>query len=71
MAYSIQLALVNDRSGLIVMTVLFCLISITAVGLRFYSRRLTRLGLGADDWLALTAMVSFAVLFRSVGRMIF
>jgi hypothetical protein len=49
----------NDRNGIIAMTVLFTVIVIVAVSLRFYARQITRSGFGWDDWTALTALVSF------------
>ncbi|KAI0907487.1 hypothetical protein F4823DRAFT_602886 [Ustulina deusta] len=47
----------NDRNGIIVMTVLFTILIITAVSLRFYSRHITRAGYGWDDWTALAALL--------------
>lgn len=49
---------VNDRNGVIVMTVLFIILTITVVTLRFYTRHITRAGYGLDDWLAVAALVS-------------
>ncbi|KAL4794453.1 hypothetical protein BDV19DRAFT_390290 [Aspergillus venezuelensis] len=57
MAYHRALPHVNDRPGLIVMTAFFFLTSILAVALRLYSRRISRLSLGADDWFALISFV--------------
>jgi hypothetical protein len=57
MAYSVSLAKVNDRVGLIVTASLFTVIAISAVAIRFYSRRLKRAVPGPDDWLALVALV--------------
>ncbi|KAI1114928.1 hypothetical protein F5Y14DRAFT_461024 [Nemania sp. NC0429] len=57
MKYSVSLAHVNDRIGLIVMASIFTIIIIMAVVLRFYSRRLSRARLGPEDWLALSALV--------------
>lgn len=39
------------------MASLFSVITILSVTLRFYVRRLTRVGLGVDDWLAFAASV--------------
>ncbi|KAI1504896.1 hypothetical protein F5X99DRAFT_330466 [Biscogniauxia marginata] len=57
MAYSARLELVDDREGLIVMASIFCLLNTLSVVFRFYARRLTRAGLGADDWLALVGLI--------------
>ncbi|TGJ80466.1 hypothetical protein E0Z10_g8296 [Xylaria hypoxylon] len=46
----------NDRNGIIFMTVLFTVIVIAVVALRFYARRITRAGYGWDDWTALAAL---------------
>ncbi|KAL3478697.1 hypothetical protein BJX99DRAFT_256347 [Aspergillus californicus] len=56
MAYHRALPQVNDRPGLIVMTSIFFLTAILAVSVRFYSRRLSRLTLGPDDWFALASL---------------
>ncbi|KAJ5173917.1 uncharacterized protein N7500_001848 [Penicillium coprophilum] len=56
MAYHRALPLVNDRLGLIVMTSIFFLTGIFAVVLRFYSRRLTKIPPGPDDWFALSSL---------------
>ncbi|KAF2963518.1 hypothetical protein GQX73_g10049 [Xylaria multiplex] len=47
----------NDRNGILVMTVLFTIIIIAVVVLRFYARHITRAGYGADDWTALAALL--------------
>ncbi|KAH7324810.1 hypothetical protein B0I35DRAFT_476023 [Stachybotrys elegans] len=52
-----RLALVSDRTGLIIMTVIFTLLIITCVFLRFRARNITKAGLQVDDWLALVALV--------------
>ncbi|KAI1342873.1 hypothetical protein F5Y15DRAFT_271074 [Xylariaceae sp. FL0016] len=57
MGYSVHLAQVNDRVGLCVMTIIFTLMGVLAIVFRFYARRLTRMYLGADDWLALVSFV--------------
>ncbi|KAI0546955.1 hypothetical protein F4679DRAFT_555922 [Xylaria curta] len=57
MGYSVSLAKVNDRAGLITMASLFTVIIITAVAARFHSRRLTRANVGPEDWLALIALI--------------
>ncbi|KAI1384571.1 uncharacterized protein F4822DRAFT_367163 [Hypoxylon trugodes] len=57
MAYTARLHQANDRIGLIVMASFFCVLTIVAVVARFYSRRLCRAGLSADDWLALASLV--------------
>lgn len=58
MAYSMPLKHANNRTGLIVMASIYSLLIITAVAFRFYARRLVRVGLGTDDWLALGGLVS-------------
>ncbi|KAL4927487.1 uncharacterized protein BDV17DRAFT_292487 [Aspergillus undulatus] len=57
MAYHRALPHVNDRPGLMVMTGFFFATAILAVVLRLYSRRISRLELGADDWFALVSFV--------------
>jgi hypothetical protein len=57
MAYHRTLVHVNDRPGLIFMTSIFIVIGTLSVILRFYSRRLTKLPLGPDDWFALSSLV--------------
>ncbi|KAL4766806.1 hypothetical protein BDW60DRAFT_212591 [Aspergillus nidulans var. acristatus] len=57
MAYHRALPHINDRSGLIAMTSIFFLTAISVVSLRFYSRRLTKLPVGLDDWFALASLV--------------
>ncbi|KAJ5205566.1 hypothetical protein N7472_002014 [Penicillium cf. griseofulvum] len=57
MAYHRTLPHANDRSGLIIMTSIFFLTGIFAVLLRFYSRRLTKVPLGPDDWFALSSLL--------------
>ncbi|CDM37566.1 hypothetical protein DTO013E5_7646 [Penicillium roqueforti] len=56
MEYHRALLHVNDRTGLIVMTSIFFLTGIFAVSLRFYSRRLSKVPLGLDDWFALSSL---------------
>lgn len=58
MVYSVHLEQINDRSGLIRMASLFAFITIVSISLRVYVRRLTKVGFGVDDWLALSALVS-------------
>ncbi|KAI0469384.1 hypothetical protein F4859DRAFT_487987 [Xylaria cf. heliscus] len=53
---------VNDRIGIIVMTVLFTILIISVVVLRFYARHLTKAGHGPDDWLAVAALFFTLVL---------
>ncbi|OTA98111.1 hypothetical protein M426DRAFT_28773 [Hypoxylon sp. CI-4A] len=62
MTFSVRLTHVNDRVGLIVMASFFCVITIAVVCARFYARRLSRTGLGADDWLALAALITILAL---------
>lgn len=57
MAYHRALVHVNDRPGLIFMTSIFFVIGIFAVLLRFYSRRLSKVRPGPDDWFALVSLV--------------
>jgi hypothetical protein len=57
MGYHRTLAQVDNTPGLIFMAAAFCVTTIASVALRFYARRLTRLGYGADDWLSLASMV--------------
>ncbi len=52
------LALVNDRVGLIIMTVIFSILVILSTIFRFRARNLTKAGLKIDDWLAVIALVS-------------
>lgn len=61
MGYHKHLAQVNDRVGLIIMASVFTVAIITVVFLRFWARRLLKLRYGADDWLALTALVCFCL----------
>ncbi|KAI0854094.1 hypothetical protein F5Y00DRAFT_256594 [Daldinia vernicosa] len=46
----------KNRTGLIFMASFFCLMTTIIVLSRVYARRLTRVGLGVDDWLALVAL---------------
>ena len=39
--------------------VVFTVLSISAVGLRFVSKRITRATIGVDDWLLLVALLIF------------
>ncbi|KAI1308846.1 hypothetical protein F5Y03DRAFT_349424 [Xylaria venustula] len=55
--YSVHLALVNDRIGLIVMTAIFSLLIVLVTAGRFYARWLSRVDLAIDDWLALVSLV--------------
>lgn len=64
--YSAHLAQVDDRPGLIITAAIFCVMTISALALRFYARRVTGAGLGADDWLALTALVTSSPPAQSV-----
>ncbi|KAJ0418860.1 hypothetical protein BJY00DRAFT_314538 [Aspergillus carlsbadensis] len=65
MAYHRALAHVNDRPGLIVMTSIFFVTAIAAVSMRFYSRRLSKLAFGADDWFALASLL-FVLLLNGI-----
>lgn len=56
MGYSF--APVDDRNGLIVMSVIFSITSTTAVVLRFCARRFKDLRFQADDWLIATSLAS-------------
>ena len=47
---------VNERSVLAV-GVIFIILSVAAVGARFYVRLQMKNGLGIDDWLCITALV--------------
>jgi len=47
------------------MTSIFFLTGIISVVLRFYSRRLTKVSLGADDWFALSSLVCPSPLIQS------
>ncbi|OTB14125.1 hypothetical protein K445DRAFT_23906 [Daldinia sp. EC12] len=47
----------ENRSGLIFMTSFFCCVVIATVFLRFHAKRLARVGIGIDDWLALAALI--------------
>lgn len=53
-----RLALVDDRVGLIIMTVIFKVTVTLSVLFRFKARNLTKAYFATDDWLALTALVS-------------
>ncbi|CAI7590130.1 unnamed protein product [Penicillium glandicola] len=62
MAYHRALSHANNHHGLIVMTSIFFLTAIFVVSLRFYSRRLSKLPLGPDDWFALASLLFVLVL---------
>lgn len=47
---------VNERSVLAV-EIVFIILSVAAVGARFYIRLQMKPGLGLDDWLCMTALV--------------
>ncbi|KAK5635985.1 hypothetical protein RRF57_011698 [Xylaria bambusicola] len=51
------LALVSDRVGLIIMAVIFSILVITAVILRFSARNVTKAGLRIDDWFAVVSLI--------------
>ncbi|KAI0186892.1 hypothetical protein EV127DRAFT_472344 [Xylaria flabelliformis] len=55
--FSQSMRQVNDRVGLIVASSFLSFLVILVTVSRFYARRLTRLGLGVDDWLALVSLV--------------
>ena len=48
----------NKVANIITCGVLMGLIAITAVALRFLSRRIARTKIGADDWCIVTGLVS-------------
>ncbi|KAI0872895.1 hypothetical protein GGS24DRAFT_518089 [Hypoxylon argillaceum] len=52
-----KLPLVSDRTGLIVMTVIFTIIIITSFILRIKARKITKAGLQADDRVAFVALI--------------
>ena len=45
--------------SMIAVAILFSILAIVSVLLRFYMRRTQNVSLGADDWLILPAMVSY------------
>ena len=45
-------------AAVIVVSVLFPVLGIATVFLRFYTRRTQKIGLGVDDWLILPALVT-------------
>ncbi|KAK6953910.1 hypothetical protein Daesc_003872 [Daldinia eschscholtzii] len=47
----------ENRSGLIFMTSFFCCVVTATVFLRFHAKRLARVGISIDDWLALAALI--------------
>ena len=48
----------DDRSGLVIFCVVFCLvIATTMVGLRIWTRAVIIKKMGPDDWAAITALV--------------
>ena len=50
----------NTHGAAIIGTgVVFTVLTITAVGLRFVSKRITRATVGIDDWLLLAALLIF------------
>ncbi|KAI0860534.1 hypothetical protein F4860DRAFT_197455 [Xylaria cubensis] len=55
--FSQSLRQVNDRVGLIVASSFLSFLAILVTVSRFYARRLTRLDLGMDDWLALVSLI--------------
>ena len=57
MAMDWSLAHVNDRTGLIIMCVIFSISSTAVVVLRFWSRRFKKLRWQADDWTMVVALV--------------
>ncbi|KAK2589608.1 hypothetical protein QQS21_012717 [Conoideocrella luteorostrata] len=52
-----RLALVSDRVGLIIMTVILCVLVILSLYCRLKARKLTTAGLEIDDWLAVVSLV--------------
>ena len=47
-----------NRGSALAIGIIFIILGFSAVGARFYVRRRQRMGLGADDWLCLPALVS-------------
>ncbi|GAT21017.1 hypothetical protein RIB2604_00900370 [Aspergillus luchuensis] len=54
-----------SSTALLAVTSVFTVTSLSAVALRFYARRLARLDLLADDWLALAALICTLVYNRT------
>ena len=48
----------SDSNGSIFMGVAFCITAIVITGLRLYARKGSKQGLKADDWIALSSLVS-------------
>lgn len=51
--------------NIVIISIVFSLVAITAVVLRFYCRRLKRVQLGLDDYCILPALASSRCLFRN------
>lgn len=56
----------DDDPVMLALGIIFPIISITSVILRFEARRLRRLKLEADDWTILAALVNFPQAFHRV-----
>ena len=52
-------------NNFIVVSVLFPLLDIIVVALRFYTRRVQRVSLKSDDWLTFAALVSDGLRYHS------
>ena len=50
----------DQRPTILALGILFPVIAILAVALRFHARRLKKLRLEADDWTILAALVQFS-----------
>ncbi len=54
-----------DKGALEATAVIFAVLPVVAVGLRFYARSISNAKLGIDDWLMIPAMVGFIHVRRS------
>ena len=51
---------VSLPTNIIIISIIFSLVAIAAVALRFYSRRIKRASLGLDDYFIIPALVSLS-----------
>ena len=62
----------DDRSGLVIFCVVFCLaVATIMVGLRIWTRKVILNKMGADDWAAIIAMVCNETVGRRVIKNMF
>ena len=57
-----------NRGSVLAIGIIFIILGFSAVAARFYVRRRQKMGIGADDWLCLPALVSQIPLRKQMVR---